>query len=234
MCTLTFVPTPDTVIITSNRDEHTSRGDSRFPVSKISKRGKIIYPQDPLAGGTWLAANDAYDVTVLLNGAFEKHSHRPPYRMSRGIVLLDSFDFPNLKAFSRDYLLDEIEPFTMVQLSTKNEKIQEVRWDGNQSYFQEFDFQTPRIWSSSTLYPLEIREQREQWFTEWLKSKEHTAKAMLQFHQFGKDEPGRNSITMDRGNGLQTVSISQIESNHSFLKFSHSNLISNTSSAVEL
>ena len=234
MCTLTFVPTNDSVIITSNRDEHKSRGDSEFPVTQTQNNRTITFPKDPLAGGTWIAVDDSYRVNVLLNGAFEKHKHLPPYRLSRGIVLLNSYDFHDLKEFSKKYSLDEIEPFTLVQISNKDKYIQELRWDGMHYHLQEFDYITPRIWSSSTLYPKEIRDQRELWFSDWLENEEHTSESLLRFHQFGKDQPGKNTITMDRGNGLQTVSISQIHCNTAFLQFRHNNFISNRFSEVDL
>ena len=232
MCTLTYIPLKGQQIITSNRDEHESRGDSLFPVT-ITKNGlSITFPQDPLAGGTWLATSKNGIVTVLLNGAFEKHKHQPPYRLSRGILLLDSYTFKDLHEFTSQYDLLNIEPFTMVQFQLSNSLITEVRWDGSKSYLKDYDHTVPHIWSSSSLYSKEVRLQRERWFKEWIQSNRNDAASMLKFHQFGGEGKNDNTITMNRGNGLKTVSISQIVRSSSKTSFQHDNLISEKSAQV--
>ncbi len=234
MCTLTFVPQSDNIIISSNRDEHISRGNSLFPVHSKTKSGKVYFPQDPMAGGTWIAVSASGKISVLLNGAFEKHKHRPPYRLSRGIILLDTFAFGDLLEFEKNYDLNQIEPFTLVQFHTEAKKIYELRWDGQSKYIKTLDFTTPHIWSSSTLYSKEIRSQREQWFDECLKQNNIDLQTMLNFHQFGGNGEIENAISMNRGNGLQTVSISQIEVISNQLNFSHHNFIGKKFNTVSI
>jgi len=234
MCTLTFIPSnTNEVIITSNRDEHISRGNSAFPVSVTKKRGEVYFPQDPKAGGTWLAASNRGVITVLLNGAFEKHKHRPPYRLSRGIILLDTFDFKSINDFRTGYDLTDIEPFTLVQFDTHHKQIFELRWDGSIQYFTQLDYDNPHIWSSATLYSKEIRMERKHWFSEWLENPELTPDKMLDFHKFGGKDV-TNSITMNRGNGLQTVSISQIIGTGNILKLTHLNLLNHSSKTINI
>ena len=233
MCTLTFIPSQEKVIITSNRDEHISRANTDFPVTISKNHSTIYFPQDPKAGGTWVAANNKGLVSVLLNGAFEKHKHRPPYRLSRGILLLDTYEFSNLTEFSNQYNLVDIEPFTLVQLDTKLKIITELRWDGENKFVSTIDFFKPHIWSSSTLYSKEIREQRETWFNELLKNEELNPDSMLEFHQFGGKGNTKNSITMNRGNGLQTVSISQLIISEGNVNFTHNNLVSSESKSIQ-
>lgn len=229
MCTLTFINNKNQIIITSNRDEDVLRADVSFPIKKEINNQQITFPRDPLAGGTWLAASKFPAVHVLLNGAFVKHKHSPPYRLSRGIVLLDSFEFESLSNFKEKYPLENIEPFTLVRINIKEEIIEEVRWDGKTPSYSTFDFNNPHIWSSATLYTPETIEQREEWFKEWITQKILNPEKMLKFHHFGGGENTYNSIKMARNSRLKTVSISQIHTSSFGLEFHNNNLISEKS-----
>src|SRR6476619_3650958 len=114
MCTVSFVPfTKNHFILTSNRDETTARGLASSPVIIEKETYKLVCPIDPLASGTWIAASNYGDMICLLNGAFKRHKHLPPYRKSRGLVVLDYFDTGEPEKFAAEYDLSNIEPFTM-------------------------------------------------------------------------------------------------------------------------
>ncbi|MFM6926077.1 MAG: NRDE family protein, partial [Ferruginibacter sp.] len=67
MCTVSFVRANDSVIITSNRDEHVLRENAAAPASHFVYGKKLVFPQDARAGGTWFAVADNGAVAVLLN-----------------------------------------------------------------------------------------------------------------------------------------------------------------------
>lgn len=229
MCTLTFVPISNGVIITSNRDEHDSRSNTLFPVKRELDDKKVIFPQDPKAGGSWIACGSDQSVAVLLNGAFEKHKHRPPYRKSRGLILLDLFKFSTLKEFSDIYDLDGIEPFTIVYYKKDtNSILEELRWDGLKKHISKFDVELAHIWSSASLYSPNIILERQHWFAEMLEVKEVSADNLLHFHEFGGKSDVQNNFKMDRGKGLRTISISQINIDKQKIEFKYQNLVSNT------
>ena len=202
-----------------------SRADTLFPVTKEISGSTLYYPQDPLAGGTWLAQSNAGKVAVLLNGAFEAHKHRPPYRKSRGIVLLESFEFNGLLGFMNDYQFDDIEPFTLVHFAGLGNDIEELRWDGRQCHLSRLDSEQAHIWSSAQLYSKEIRQDRERWFGELLQTSPQ-ASDMLHFHHFGGYADKANNLNMDRGFGLRTISISQLINGQELSAFDYHNLIS--------
>ena len=67
------------------------------------------------------------------------------------------------------------------------------------------------IWSSATLYPKEIREQRQSWFSEWLSGREDfSVEAIQQFHRSGGEGDDWNGFIMNRNGRVQTVSITNI------------------------
>jgi len=226
MCTLTFIPLKDEIIFTSNRDEHVSRAQTRFPVVEEHNGSKVYFPQDPKAGGTWLASSDSQRISVLLNGAFEAHKYRPPYRKSRGIVLLETFDYSSLADFITVYTFDDLEPFTIVSYDiNRADEIEELRWDGTTTHFRKLSSEEAHIWSSSQLYKKEIRDMREAWFSEFL-AKHPNAKKMIHFHEFGGNTDKINKLKIDRGNGLQTISISQLIFLKEKTNFNYRNLVS--------
>lgn len=185
MCTVSFVPTGEgDFILTSNRDETVARGLASFP-QKFNREGQtIICPVDPLASGSWIAISENGNLRCLLNGAFKKHSHRPPYRLSRGIVVLDSLSFDDAEEFSNQYNLDNIEPFTMVMV--RNEKkpiVFELRWDGKEKYLRNLSATDVHLWSSATLYTDEVAAEKERSFRKYLREvAEPTPASLVEIH----------------------------------------------------
>lgn len=224
MCTLTFVPHSNETIITSNRDEHISRAKTNFPVTQERKNLKLVFPQDPLAGGSWISGSSNGQVAVLLNGAFEKHKHRPPYKLSRGIILLDSLTHDSLFDYANNFDFDKVEPFTLVNFNSLKKEITELRWDEESTHLKSLDYSKPHIWSSASLYSKEIRANRKKWFDVHLNQEPINPNKMLEFHQFGGGKDLINGISMDRGNGLQTISISQIVMSNNENIFKYDNL----------
>src|SRR5215470_17195971 len=89
MCTVTFIRSADKIYITSNRDEKHWRSSAFPPTVYPCTSGKLLFPKDGDAGGTWIAAHENGNAIVFLNGGFVRHTPQPPYRKSRGLILLD-------------------------------------------------------------------------------------------------------------------------------------------------
>lgn len=161
MCTLTYFPEQDgRVWIASNRDESRERANATVPQLHQDRSGHtLLYPIDPEKKGTWLAVSDRQQVQVLLNGAFAPHEHRPPYRKSRGIVLLEAFRYDTLHEFAERYDGTAIEPFTLVRMYyPANRPIEEVRWDGTTFHHATYAHTQPQVWSAAQLYNEDIRK----------------------------------------------------------------------------
>jgi uncharacterized protein with NRDE domain len=153
LCTVTFLPTASGFILTSNRDESPVRAAITLPPQLYQLvTAPAYFPKDP-QGGTWIAVSGEGRIHCLLNGAFERHAHQPPYRKSRGIVVLDSLEYDVAEQFASGYDFTDIEPFTLVMVNSSGLlQVQEFRWDGNQTYLKDLASGTPHIWSSATLY----------------------------------------------------------------------------------
>lgn len=208
MCTVTFIPQSDGFILSSNRDEQASRSPRNITRTELHGR-HLLFPRDEGAGGTWIATSDQGQVGCLLNGAFTMHRRRPPYRLSRGIMLLDFFAYASAREFMDSYDLYNIEPFTFIMYDRG--ALWELRWDGRQAYRKELDPGAFHIWSSATLYTPEIKEKRRAWFADWRQRHDrHDLPAILDFHRNAGEGDPWNDVIMNRNGVVQTVSITNI------------------------
>ena len=210
MCTVTFIPVVDRVFLTSNRDEKRLRPAALPPRHYPSESGALLYPTDAAAGGTWAALHEQGHVAILLNGAFIAHAPEPPYKKSRGLVLLDIVS----SSFPADYFshadLSGIEPFTVIIWSAGI--LYECRWDGNRKHTRLPDPEKAHIWSSVTLYDPAITHKRERWFSDWCRS--HPSPDMediFHFHNHTGDGDKHNDLRMNREGQVLTVSITAME-----------------------
>ena len=208
MCTVSFVYSKGKVIISSNRDEKILRPTAIEPRNYFINNKKVIFPKDQQAGGTWFAIDENGTILVLLNGANEKHQHRPPYRKSRGLIVLDMISSLSPKVFWIEIDLRNIEPFTLVLF--QNKELFQLRWNGFEKETIVLDANINHVWSSATLYSKTIRENRSEWFYSFLDSNsEISEKEMLHFHRYTENENQENGLVINRNEELKTLSITQ-------------------------
>lgn len=178
MCTVTFIPDGQGVYyLTSNRDEHTGRARALPP----RRHEHIVYPKDPVAGGSWVALKRNRDAGVLLNGAFTKHLRRAAYRKSRGLVFMEIIHAEAPADQFGQVDLKDIEPFTLILFI--NKVLLECRWDGDQRYIRELETNRPYIWSSVTLYDEAVHAEREEMLANWYARNVVSADSILDLHQ---------------------------------------------------
>lgn len=211
MCTVTYIPLGDKILLTSNRDEKGIRKKAILPSVSVFNQATLLFPKDAQAGGTWIGASETGTTMVLLNGGFIKHEPAAEYRKSRGLIFLDLLSEKKaLPAFKKMNLIG-IEPFTLV--IWEDHQLHECRWSGEEKYTRALDIAQPHIWSSVTLYTANIIHKREQWFKNWLEANPRPSIAEVRkFHLFGGEGDLENDIRMNRNNTMFTVSITSIES----------------------
>lgn len=209
MCTVTFIPGKDKVFLTSNRDEKSWRSDAVPPSIYQFDSGKILFPKDADAGGTWIAVHENGNAIVFLNGGFVCHQPKPPYRKSRGLILLDLIEGATPYNSFLAIKLNGIEPFTAIIWDDNH--LFECRWDGQEKHCKQYDESLPQIWSSVTLYDEEVITKRNSWFFDWLQSqKSITQDDILHFHQFTGDGDPNNDLLMNRQGKVFTVSVTSL------------------------
>ena len=223
MCTVSYIPFRDGAFyLTQNRDEAPHR--SAFEISKKSINGQEVYfPVDTGARGSWIAMSNTGKVTCVLNGAFDRHKRNPPYRRSRGLILLDQFEYDSTREFIRYVNLHNIEPFTMLFMDSK--EVNSLVWDGENKNVRDYDPQKTHIWASSTLYNDYWKERRQIWFEDWQKKNDADAESILKFHRSAGDGDPENDIVMNRGGMVCTTSITQINKTKNNLNLSFLDLM---------
>lgn len=227
MCTVSFVNTGNTVIITSNRDEKIARKAAIPPQTYMVNNRKLLFPRDPQAGGTWFAVKEDNTIGVLLNGADTSHTPTPPYSKSRGLVLLDIVGNEKPVAFWADADLSNIEPFTVV-LYNKN-SLYQLRWNGSAKSLKKLDTAQNYIWASATLYSETIQAKRKDLFNAFLVNKGTPEKEdVLKFHQFTESDDKENGLVINRSDILKTVSITQFVQHKNKVNLYYKDLTSGT------
>jgi hypothetical protein len=237
MCTVTFLPTSnDGYLLTSSRDEKTSRPAALSPQKHIVHAEQLFFPKDQLAGGTWVLTSMNNFTLCLLNGAFEKHESKPPYKMSRGLVLLDFFKYNDVQKFALEYDFEHIENFTLIIVdSNKGLNLFELRWDGSNLHTKKMPSNEPHIWSSCTLYTQEAINNRFLWFEYFVsKSFEFTKENAMQFHKDAGDGSLENSVLMNRDNKVKTVSITCIDHSNFSYTMDYLNIENMASSTIRI
>jgi len=163
-----------------------------------------------------------------LNGASENHIHNPPYRQSRGQLILDFFKFDTVDNFIENYSFENIENFTLVIIHHTNDlQLCEFKWDGLTLTYTSKNPKEAYIWSSTTLYPKEIRTKREQWFNDFRQQNSNfTREQVINFHLNGGTGDIHNDMRINRDGKLITQCIFQVVKQHQYLSFSFHDLLS--------
>lgn len=233
MCTVTFFPNGSNYILTSNRDVAPDRHADEL-LTQVIKGQKVVYPKDPQAGGTWIAIGEHGRMICLLNGGFVKHVVAPPYRKSRGLIVLESFEWDSFEDFAKKYDFEGIEPFTLVGINPE-EGYFEFRWTGKMRFLRKLSDKKPVIWSSSTLYNRSVRSMRQKWFDDWLDKESIVGpKEIAQFHLEGGEPDLENGFVMNRSGIVCTTSLSQVVCENKTTRLKHIDLISQKESSIFL
>ncbi len=218
MCILSIVKSEKGIIITSNRDEQRSRKNSLAPeLIELGER-KAIIARDAQAQGTWFLTDTLGRTAILLNGAFESHIPNPPYRESRGIILINLFQEEKFKSAFLFYNLENIEPFQVIYIDP--DQAFQCVWDGSQKHLFEIDLSTPNVFFSPTLYAREIQEEKRKHFFKTFSNRESfIARTIFEFH-IEQNEHSEFDFFMNREHQT-TKSVTQVELNSAQSKYLH-------------
>ncbi len=208
MCTVSYLPFQNGFILTSSRDEKITRPPAILSYPVFYHDQEVTFPKDPLGQGSWIATSKSRTV-CLLNGAFTAHEPKPPYKHSRGLVVLHAFDYSTIYQFASEYDFTGLEPFTLLMIEMGSLLV--LRWTGSQLFKIEKDAFEPHIWSSATLYSPEIIKERQLWFSKWLHSASaKSLESIRNFHKTAGDGDPENAVRMRRADQYATVSLTSV------------------------
>lgn len=208
MCTVVFFPGQNQQQFASLRDESPLRARALKPRLLSGKGHYYLAPTDAAAGGTWLGLTQHGDVLILLNGGFVAHQNKSVYQKSRGLIVKELLEGGNPIWQWQDLMLANIEPFTLVVFSKG--QLVELVWTGDFKHEQRLNPRQAHIWSSSTLYTSEAKQQRCRLFNNWLQTgQEVTQHSLLAFFESVKDT--HNGFVMNRAEQVKTLSYTYVE-----------------------
>ena len=122
MCTLTYIPKDEGFVWTHNRDESPKR-----IAGQLVQKETLLYPEEPISKGSWISLAKNGTIASILNGAWERQSYEVSTVRSRGLLLLDFFEYEDIHSFYEKYTFEGIQPFTMISYS--NGELWDLRWD---------------------------------------------------------------------------------------------------------
>jgi uncharacterized protein with NRDE domain len=222
MCTVTFIPQGKSCFITSNRDESPGRQAKGLTSFHDRNSGSIHYPLDESSGGSWIALSDQGRAVCLLNGGFEAFVPNPPYRMSRGQIVISAAMAQQTETFISSFDLTDIAPFTL--LVYERDQLSELVWDGEQKHIRSLPVDQQYIWSSATLYSPKVRAWRKSLFDDWRGAHDYfDRESIISFHQMTNGDQD-NDFVMNRHDMVKTLSITSIYLNEKLSSLLHLDL----------
>jgi hypothetical protein len=228
MCTVTYIPLPGGVLLSSNRDEDPGRKRALPPAIHSIGGSDILFPRDGEANGTWIAINSHGDFVVLLNGGFVKHERKAgAYRYSRGIIVRDMMASAEPVLYWKTVNLYNIEPFTLVVYS--GQLLYHFTWTGFEKITSTPETNKIHMWSSATLYDEVVRQKREAVFKDYyLKRGVTCIDELKDFLMNAMKDDVTNGYVMNRDNEVKTCSISLVELQQNIARFQYLDLLEKT------
>lgn len=151
MCTLTIVRAGGLLRMACNRDEARQRMRAHPPFITVVRGRRVLTPQDPQGGGTWIAANSWGLVFAVLN-AYDRRAAAQPQRPSRGSIIPMVVDCDSLdEVASRigGIPRDAFAPCRV--LAADGCRLIEVGLAASRRQIQEYQIDRPLLFTSSSL-----------------------------------------------------------------------------------
>ena len=224
MCTVSFIPQADErFIFTSNRDENPNRAATALHELEVEGKS-LFFPQDAQAKGSWFVFSNTNQFVCVLNGAFEPHLPEGSYRLSRGKMAVQFFEYADHRDFINTFEFEGMEPFTFVIYDQGT--LIELRWDEKELHEKMLSTAALHLWSSATLYPTSWQKTRFKLLKNWTEQKERTQAEVMDFQrsEFPFERSALEAIYGDRVPDdvpFETLSVSSIHGNKDAFEFQY-------------
>lgn len=209
MCTVSWRRAGPDFEVFFNRDEQRTRPLAREP--RVHGEGLLpfIAPVDPVADGTWLAANAAGLVVGILNYYDGQRAPPPLNPCSRGRLVLDQMayrDVGGVRAALQATDLSRYPAFVLLALDRAAGVV--LHWDGC-ALRAEAAGERHRPLSTSSVDTDEVLRERRARYAALAGAGEPSAEALLAFHRDTIPRGGAYSVWMERADAW-TVSFSRV------------------------
>lgn len=224
MCTLTYYPTRSGFILTHSRDEDPKRPSSQKIQNDPSPHGKVYFPQDLEAGGSWMGSSEQGRTVCLLNGGSVAYTAKEQYPASRGNIVLECLKASSVETFYATHDFSLYEPFTLI--AAERQHLYQITHDPERTHLDKLDPQEIQVWSSTKLYDSETRLARRNRFWQFLsQNASPNAKDLKGFHlrPFHQEDEGAGFKIKQEGI-IETVSLTQAQLGEDSLSFSYYHL----------
>jgi hypothetical protein len=197
MCTITVLRAGDVLRVVCNRDERRDRREAHPPYISIAGRVRVLSPQDPQGGGTWVAATSAGLVFALMNVHPPACGGAAP--RSRGLVIPSLADAASLEevAFRMDDVRPgDYRPFRLVVADRLD--VLECRVDGGGWIAEIHRIDRPMLFTSSSLGDAVVEGPRRLLFEQMLATPWDLAAQQDAFHAHRWRDRPAVSVHMSR------------------------------------
>lgn len=224
MCTVSFIPlTDERFIFTSNRDENPNRAATALHEMEVEGK-TLFFPQDAQAKGSWFVFSNTNQFVCVLNGAFEPHLPEGSYRLSRGKMAVQFFEYADHRDFINTFEFEGMEPFTFIIYDQGT--LIELRWDEKELHEKVLSTAALHLWSSATLYPTSWQKTRFKLLKNWTEQKERTQAEVMDFQrsEFPFERSALGAIYGDLVPDdvpVETLSVSSIHGNKNAFEFQY-------------
>ena len=211
MCMITYIPINESnFMLTHSRDESILRPIATPPIKREINGVRHMYPVDPQGKGTWIGMSEKGNVAALFNGGTKKHSHEPPYKHSRGLIIPEYFKHQSFNDFQQNFDSEGLEPFTLLVIEKGH--IYEMRKDPDKLDVREIDPLKPQLFMSANLYPRSTEHDRRLELLNIYYDKGFVSqKEILNYHDVNRFEITSKNKKYDTGSHiLKTVSTTSI------------------------
>jgi hypothetical protein len=229
MCTVTVLPrallacdAPDDRLllrVACNRDELLTRAPALAPTLWAAGPRRALMPVDPQSGGTWIAANDAGLVFVLLNAS--GGSPAPARAVSRGTIIPTLVGCGTVSlalAQARRIRVDRCAPFRLLIID--RDEIVDCRPHGDRLHHRRSGLRSAMLRTSSGLGDAVVAGPRRALFhrTVTTACDARAAQDLYHRHQW----PGRDAISVNmRRPDAATVSRTVVEVREGSVRMSY-------------
>ena len=215
MCVVSYISHNEGFYFTSNRDIPKNRKVAIFPKDYNIKGHNIIFPKDPDAGGSWIAATSE-KLGCVLNA---KNKREINNNNSRGLLLIDLLQQDDSDKYFIKTNLEKIYPFSIIELDTSKKTLKKFIWNGDNRKIEKLNINKNYLWLSSSIYKSNTINKKSELFNIMLNteiSKRHIKKFHLenQFHDINQ-------------NKINTVSITQVSGSFNIEEMSYHDLLNN-------